>query len=243
MLIVPVILALQAAATPVALPAPVPFAVGERIEYTGKFTFIKAGRAELVVEAIDTLRGAESWRFSFMTEVAKFGYENHSVFKSWTGTQDWISRQFQKEVTENGKERNEIFRIYPDSGFYRRNENTETFATSTIPLDDVGFFYWIRTVPLEVGKTYHYENYYRADRNPVTVKVEKRETKKMPDGTKVPVLLLRPIVDEDNGMFSKKSKAKLWLTDDELRIPIAIETNLFIGNMKLEMVSYTPGGQ
>jgi hypothetical protein len=235
-----VMLAVQTAAAP---PPPVPFSVGERIEFSGKFSgFIKAGNATLAVEAIDTVRGAESWRFSFTTEVDKLGYSNRSVFESWTGTEDWISRRFIKNVTEQGRTRYELFRIHPDSGFYRRNDNTETKPTSVSPLDDVAFFFWIRTVPLEVGTTYTFQNYFRAEQNPVVVKVEKREERKMPDGSKVQTLLLRPIVDEENGMFSKKSKAKLWLTDDVRRIPVAIETTLFIGNLRLELSSYTPGG-
>lgn len=241
MLTAAVLFTLQAVAATPAVQPPVPFGVGERIVYGGKMLFINAGTAQLKVESIDTVRGAESWRFSFATEVSKLGYSNKSVFESWTGTRDWISRRFIKNVTEQGRTRYEIFRIHPDSGFYRRNDNTETKPTSEAPLDDVAFFYWIRTVHLEVGKTYTYQNYFRAEQNPVVVKVEKREQKEMPDGTKVQTLLLRPIVDEENGMFSKKSKAKLWLTDDARRIPIAIETTLFFGNLRLELQSYTPG--
>jgi hypothetical protein len=238
MIFTTMLLAMQAAAGPVLAP---PFSVGERLEYRGKFGFISAGSAVLEVAAIDTVRGVPSWRFDFTTEVSVPLYKNRSVFTSWTGRADWISRRFTKDVTENDRERHEDFRIHPDSGFYRRNANTETKPTSTAPLDDVAFFYWIRTVPLEVGRTYRYDNYFRAEQNPVVVKVEKREEKEMPDGRKVRTLLLRPIVDEENGMFSRKSKAKLWLTDDARRIPVEIESNLIIGNLKLILTSITPG--
>lgn len=236
MMLTAVMLAMQAAA---ASPA-VPFGVGERMEYVGKFGFIKAGSAELTVAGIDTVRGHRSWEFSFTTEVSTFVYKNRSLFRSWTGTDDWVSRRFTKEVVENGKERNEIFRIHPDSGFYRRNNNTEVKATSEMPLDDVAFFYWVRTIPLELGRTYQFNRYFRAEHNPVVIRVEKRETREMPDGTKVPALLLRPIVNEDGGMFHEKSKAKLWITDDERRIPLEIETDLIVGNLKLILQSYTP---
>lgn len=237
MMLSAVMLALQTATT--ATPA-VPFGVGERLEYGGKYGFISAGSAELLVADIDTMRGHRSWEFRFTTEVSVPFYKNRSEFTSWTGTGDWVSRQFSKQVTENDKERNEIFRIYPDSGFYRRNNNTETKATPSLPLDDVAFFYWVRTIPLEVGKTYRFDRYFRAEHNPVIIRVEKREQKEMPDGTKVPTLLLRPIVNEDGGMFHEKSKAKLWITDDARRIPVEIETNLVIGNLRLILRSYTP---
>ncbi len=239
MMLLPILLALQVAGGPG--PGSTPFSVGERLEYRGKFGFISAGSAVLEVAGVEPYAGHPSWRFNFTTEVSVPLYRNLSEFSSWTGQDDFISRKFVKHVSENDRTRHEEFLIHPDSGFYRRNASPESKPTSERPLDDVAFFYWIRTVPLEVGKTYEYNNYYRAEQNPVIVKVEKREMKEMPDGSKVSTLLLRPIVDEENGLFSRKSKAKLWLTDDARRIPVEIETTLVIGHLKLILTKVTPG--
>ena len=238
MLIHSVLLTLQAAA---ASPA-VPFGVGERLEYGGKMGIIRAGQAVLEVKGTEPMRGHPSWKFSFTTSVNFGVYRNNTELTSWTGTSDFVSRQFVKDITENGRNRLETFRIYPDSGFYRRNTNTETKTTPQLPLDDVAFFYWVRTIPLEVGKTYRSENYFRDEHNPVIIRVEKREVREMFDGTKVPMLLLRPIVNEDGGMFHEKSKAKLWITDDARRLPVEIQSDIkFAGNLTLELRAYTPG--
>ena len=37
------------------------------------------------------------------------------------------------------------------------------------PLDDAAFFYFLRTIPLEMGKTYKYDRYFRKELNPVTI--------------------------------------------------------------------------
>lgn len=235
-----ILLAMQAVASPLPAPPTVPFGVGERLEYGGKFTLLNVGTAELVVEAIDTVRGVPSWRFAFNSEVSVPLYKQQSELTSWTGVGDWISRRFSKEITENGKARHEVFRIYPDSGFFRRNDNAEVKPTADRPLDDIAFMYWVRTIPLEVGRTYRFNNYFRAELNPVIVRVEKRDMKELPDGTRVPAFLLRPIVDEDGGMFSKKSKAKLWITDDARRIPLEIESTYYFGTVKLSLKKITP---
>lgn len=238
MLFSAVLLALQSAT---AAPPTVPFGIGERLEYRGKMGILRAGTAVLSVDGIEGMRGHESWKFSFTTELNLAVYRNQTTLSSWTGTSDFISRQFVKNITENGRNRLETFRIYPDSGFYRRNQNTETKATPTQPLDDVAFFYWVRTIPLEVGRTYRFDRYFRHEHNPVVIRVEKRETKELPDGTRVPTLLLRPIVNEEGGMFHEQSKAKLWLTDDARRIPVEIQTDLKLaGRLTLELRSYTP---
>lgn len=245
MILSAVILALQ---TAVAAAPAVPFGVGERLEYGGKFTLFNVGDAALTVEAIDTVRGVPSWQFAFTTDVTinagVYKYSSTSTIRSWTGMRDWISRVFTKEIVENGTERRETFRIYPDSGFFRRNDNTEVKPTPDRPLDDIAFIYWVRTIPLELKQTYRFNNYFRAEHNPVIVKVEKREMRELPDGSRVPALLLRPVVNEDGGMFHEKAKAKLWITDDARRIPLEIESTYFFGTVKLSLrkIIPAPGG-
>lgn len=218
-----------------------PFSVGERLEYQGRFGILRVGTAVLSVEGIETVRNAPHWKFSFTSAVSVPMYKNRTELSSWTGVDDFISRRFTKSLEENGRSRFEDFRIHPDSGFFRRNADADTKATSERPLDDVAFFYWIRTVPLEVGRTYRFQNYYRVERNPVTVRVVKREEMELPDGSKVPCLVLHPIVDEPNGMFSKKSEARLWLTDDARRIPVQIQSRYAFGEIRLVLQEITPG--
>jgi hypothetical protein len=233
------VLMMQTAA--VATPA-VPFAVGERLEYQGRFGFLRVGTAVLSVEGIEPWRGAPHWKFSFTSNVSVPMYKNRTELASWTGVDDFISRRFTKDLEENGRRKIEDFRIHPDSGFFRRGADTGTKRTSERPLDDVAFFYWVRTIPLEVGKTYEFANYYRVERNPVTVRVIKREMMEMPDGTKVPCLVLHPIVKEANGMFSEKSEARLWLTDDARRIPVQIQSRYAFGEVKLVLQKVSTGG-
>lgn len=231
-----------AVATILAVPPPnVPFAVGERLEYQGKHGFLPLGTAVLSVDAVEQLSGSPHWRFSFASQVSVPLYKSTTTLASWTGVEDFISRRFTKDIVENGKRRVEEFRIFPDSGFFRRNANAPK-ATPREPLDDVAFFYWIRTIPLEVGRTYTFTNYFRDEHNPVTVRVLKRERKEMPDGSKVQSLVLHPIVDEPNGMFSRKSEARLWLTDDARRLPVQIQSRYFFGEVKLVLKSITEGG-
>ena len=219
-----------------------PFGVGEVLEYQGKFGFLTAGSATLSVLPSDTVRGVPSWKFSLTSginiNVGIFKFANSTTLLSWTGLEDFISRRFTKRMEENGKLRQEDFRIYPDSGFFRRNADPPK-PTSKAPLDDVAFIYFMRSATLELKRTYQYDRYYRSEKNPVTVEVLKREELTMPDGTKVKCLVLHPIVDEANGMFSKTSDARLWLTDDARRIPMRIETTYNFGTIALVLKKIT----
>lgn len=231
------LLALQTTFAASPQPVAVPFGVGETFEYSARMGFLRGGSAWLRVEEVERVRGVPSWHFSFDTKVNVAGvYKSESRFDSWTGVSDFISRRFIKDMEEHGGRHVQDFRIHPDSGFFRRGADTGTKATSTRPLDDVALFYYVRTVPLQVGKTYTWNNYWRKAQNPVTVKVLKREEMKLPDGRKVQAFVLHPIVDEKNGMFSRKSNARLWVTDDFNRIPVQIQTTYDFGTVKLVLV-------
>lgn len=220
----------------------VPFAAGEVLEYRGKFGFIPAGSATLSVLPSDTVRGVDSWRFELTSGISVntflFKFSNSTTLQSWTGIEDFVSRRFTKRIEENGKVRNEEFRIFPDSGYFRRNADAPK-PTSKAPIDDVAFIYYLRTLPLQVQKTYKFDRYFRSEKNPVTVQVVKREERELPDGTKVQCLVIHPVVDEPNGMFSKTSDARLWLTDDARRIPVRIESTYNFGTVALELKSIT----
>lgn len=233
------LLALQAA-TVADPPVTVPFGVGEVFEYSARYSFFRPGSAWLRVESIESVRGVPSWHFSFESKVNVAGvFSNTSKLESWTGVGDFISRRFLKVMEEGKRKKREDFRIHPDSGFFRRGADTATRAIPDRPIDDVAFFYFVRTTPLVVGKTYEYNTYWRDEKNPVIVKVLKREQMKLPDGSKVQALMLHPIVDEANGMFSKKSNARLWVTDDARRIPVQIQSSYSFGTVRLVLVKMT----
>ena len=222
-------------------PARLPFAVGKTFEYRAS-SKLGGGRATLRVERLDTVRGVPSWKFVFSPVVSGlFGlYKSQSEFTSWTGVADFISRRFLKDVNDNGKHRKDDHLIYPDSGFFRDNNYATTVPTAKTPLDDVAFFYFIRYVPLVVGKTYVFENYFNATKSGVTIRVLGTEMMDMPDGSKVSCLRLYPIVeDPPNGMFLKKWNSRLWLTNDARRIPVQIQAGTEFGSVTFRLVKIT----
>ncbi|MBP7622051.1 MAG: hypothetical protein KA745_13860, partial [Gemmatimonadales bacterium] len=130
-------LLLQTTTPPPATPvlAPAPFGVGETLVFKGKFNLFRPCCATLSVEAIDTVRGVPSYRFSFNSKISILGiFTSESQLTSWTGVDDFISRRFLKVMSDTKPPRQD-YKIYPDSGFYRRNVDTATKATSSVPLD------------------------------------------------------------------------------------------------------------
>ena len=233
-----VVALLQAAAsaepTPPVRADTLPFGVGEKLSYSAKLGMLSLGSGSLEVASIDTVRGVESYRLRFRLRGRNAFYELDDVLESWVGTSDLVSRRFLQDFEENNKTTKRQYEIYPDSGFFRQQGRDTTFATPAQPLDDAGFFYFVRVTPLEVGKTYKYDRYFRKDKNPVTIEVLKREKLELPDGTRVNCLVLHPVI-ETKGLFSKRSETRIWLTDDSRRIPVQVRTKFPFGTVTLRL--------
>jgi hypothetical protein len=217
---------------------PQPFAVGEVLQYSGRWSGLPfdVGGATLSVVDIDTTLGTPTWHFKLTTEVSTFVYKNKTTLESWTGVHDFVSRRFVHLIHENGKQlADDDFHIHGDSGYYRNHRDTLTRPTPKQPLDDLAFMYFIRGMDLKVGTTVQIPRYFRQDHNPVEVTVLGIETLQLPNGYRTRCLVIHPVVDEPNGLFSRKADAKLWLTDDGLRIPVQIHSSVGVGSVTLKL--------
>jgi hypothetical protein len=226
---------MQAPAPAAAPPHPdYPFAVGEKLSYSAKLGMLTLGSASLEVVSLDTVRGVESFRLRFRLKGKNAFYSLDDVLESWVGTSDLISRRFVQDFVENDKPKHRLYEIFPDSGYFRQQGRDTTLATPTEPLDDAGFFYFVRVTPLQVGRKYSYDRYFRKEKNPVRIEVLKREKLELPDGSKVQCLVLHPVIDT-KGLFSKRSETRIWLTDDARRLPVQVRTKFPFGTITLRL--------
>ena len=212
----------------------VPFPIGERLTYGAKYGIFSVGTAVMEVVGIDTVRGIEAVHIQFRISGGALWYHLDQTIESWVGRHDFQSRRFRSVQDERDRHRERTYEIYPDSGFYREVGRDTTFATVAQPLDDAAFLYWIRTVPLEVGKRYEYARYFRPDRNPVIIEVLRRERVGVA-GKKWDAIVVRPKIPQGRGIFAEKSETRIWLSDDARRIVLAIQSNFSFGQVTLKL--------
>jgi hypothetical protein len=234
-------LALLLAVLQSAVPAPslapgpsYPFTVGETLTYSAKLGMLTLGSGTLEVSAIDSIRGNQAFRFRFRLQGKTVFYSLDDVLESWVSTDDFNSHRFVQDFVENDKPKHRVFEIFPDSGYYRESGRDSALATPDDPLDDAAFFYFVRITPLEVGKKYVIDRYFKKDKNPVTIEVVKREKMELPDGSQAQCLVLHPVIDT-KGMFSKRSDTRIWLTEDQRRLPVQIRTKFPFGTITLRL--------
>ncbi len=149
------------------------------------------------------------------------------------------------------------FKIKQHEGRYRSNKETifdnqknkiiyfnhlkkEKYEHNTVtqPLwDIISGFYYLRTFQFEVGKTVYVNifdsnKFYNAE-----VKVIGKERLKISDNWKTDTIIIKPILQSE-GLFKRKGDILIWLTDDENRIPVKVETSVKIGKVTAKIKSF-----
>jgi hypothetical protein len=214
-----------------------PFGVGERLEYDVKFGAVRVGNGAMEVVGTETIRGRTTWHTVFSVRGGTLFYKVHDRYESWFDVASFSSMRFRQDIDEGSYERRRTFEMFPERAMYREDEKPEQPSVPD-PLDDGSFLYFVRTIPLEVGQTYTFERYFKPDRNPVTIKVLRREQVKVPAGT-VDAIVIQPII-KTKGIFSEGGQAEVWIADDSTRAMLQFKSKLKFGSLNLYLRSIRP---
>lgn len=222
--------------------APVPFGPGERLGYTVSVgIFGGVGRGSMEVVGVDTIRGFPTYHLRFDLKGGVLFAKVNDRLQSWLDVSGLMARRFEQDQKEINFKRHRIFDFFPEERRWQRvdREGSGELPTDR-PLDDVSFLYFARTLPLEVGKSYTFDRYYKADGNPVVIKVLRRQQITVPAGT-FNTIVVRPIIKTD-GLFGEGGEAEVYFTDDERRLLVQMTSKVpVLGHLNLHLESYTPG--
>jgi uncharacterized protein DUF3108 len=219
----------------------VPFSVGETAQYDVKFGALKVGSASTLVKDIEQVRGISAWHTVFSLKGGTFFYHVDDVFESWIDRNTFSSLRFYQTQQEGSSDRQKRYEIYPDRGTYTEMDKKPPRDHQGVkdPLDDGSFLFFVRTLPLEVGHTYESSRYFRPERNPIRVRVLRKETIEVPAG-KFDCVVLQPVI-KTPGIFSENGNAEVWLSDDSRHVLVQLKSKLSFGSINLYLRSYKPG--
>ena len=227
-LTLPVFLALAA---PKAPSTRLPFQVGERLTYDAKINSISAGKAYLSVEGMENVRGVGTFHtvFDVKGRVLFKKFANH--YESWFDTTTLVTMRHLQQTDDVDKR----YEFYPERKVYIKNNDGIENPSVSMPLDEASFLFFLRTVPLEVGKTLTVDRYYHAAKNPIQITVVRQERIKVPAG-EFDAFVLKPVI-KSNGLFSVKSDAEVWLANDRGHTLLKLRSKLPLGTLYLELRS------
>jgi hypothetical protein len=228
------IVAVGALAVPAAAQraASVPWTVGEHLEYAVRFNGLGVGSANMDVAGLDTVRDRRTWKLHFGLSGGILFFRVNDSYESWLDVETLSSLRFIQRINEGGYHTTRTYEIFPERGIYQQ-EGKPQEPTVAQPLDDASFFFFLRTIPLEIGKTYEFNRYFNPKANPVILRVLRREHIRVPAG-EFDAIVIQPII-KTSGLFSDNGMAELWLSDDSRRILLQMKSKFSFVNLSLSL--------
>lgn len=217
-----------------------PLTIPEKLVYDLTWTGIKAGTAtQEIIDEKDSIRIVSTARSADWLSVF-FPVEDRieSVLTKAPPPQFGLPRNFRMKINE-GKHRRDKEIIF-DHG-KRKARYIDHLGGEIVDLeigkstyDTYSSFYYIRTLPLEVGKSVFVSILDKKQVWNVEVQVLKKEQIDSILG-KVNTILIKPLIKSE-GIFQKKGAIYIWLTDDARRIPVQMKTKVAIGSVTATLV-------
>jgi len=221
--------------------APTPFGPGEHLVYGVKLGWFNVGQGHLTVETLDWVRGNQTYRFVMGIQGGKLGVSINDRYTSWTDVHTFQSWRFNREYGGTYTSQRH-YEFYPDRDMWDREDNDEFGPMPTdVPLDDIAFVYFLRTLPLQVGDHYEFDRYFKVEGNPVVVDVVRKDRRKTDAGT-FNTIVVRPTFQSE-GLFSEDGEAELHFSDDERRLLVYMKVDMprFPGGISLHLRSIQEG--
>jgi hypothetical protein len=218
--------------------ADVPFGIGERMDYRVKFGPLKVGQAHMEVEGLDTIAGNATYHLRFHMSGSVPFYKLDDTQQSWLDVALLATRRYHQDSHQGSYERYREYEFDLEQGILTGLEG-ETDSIPERALDEAAFIYFVRSIELEVGETYEWNRYYRFDRNPVILQVLRRERVRVPAG-EFETIVVRPII-KTGGIFAEGGEAEIYITDDERRVPVRLNSKMRVGTVVLELTEYREG--
>lgn len=204
---------------------PVPFGPGEVLTYKVRLGIFPIGESSMQVSAIEPTRGIPTYRVEGRIKGGIPFYMVDTSYQSWIDIERLTSLRFIHDQHEGSYTRYREFQFFPEQDLWKRVDNGEQGPlASPLPLDDLSFIYFARSLDLRVGKEYRFERYFKESGNPIILKVLRRDQRVVPAGT-FKTIVVQPIL-HTKGIFSEGGKAELHFTDDPRRILVYLKTEM-----------------
>lgn len=210
-----------------------PFGPGESFTFELKYGFISAGTAVLAIPEVVEHRGRECYHIVSVAESNDFisvFFPVRDVAESYLDTRDLVSRRFEKRISEGDYRSYDLVVMDHDRGVAIYPERGGQVVPLSLDAQDIlSSLYYVRLMDLEVGRPLYIENHADRKNYPLKIRVLGRERVNVPAGT-FDCVIVEPVM-RTSGLFSQKGSLKVWLTDDQERMPVMMKSKVIIGSV------------
>ncbi|HEX2983372.1 MAG TPA: DUF3108 domain-containing protein [Ignavibacteriales bacterium] len=216
------------------------FTVGEKLTFEVKYGFVTAGTAVMQIPKFKKISGRKVYHVSFeVNSIPTFDpfYKVRDRYESYLDYEGLFPWRFEQHIREGGYSRD--FSAFFD---HRKGKAKTTEGEYNIPQyvnDIISAFYIARTFDyseMKTGDKIHLENFYKDKVYPLDVVYRGKERVKVAAG-EFECVIVEPLVQE-GGLFKSEGSILVWLTNDELKLPVKVMTKVIIGSIDAELTAY-----
>ncbi len=216
------------------------YQVGEKLTFDIKYGFIKAAKAVLAVDSVSydsttaVQVSAKTNTYSFFDSVFKVRDE----IKSIIDPESKLPHEFIKKLKEGNYRqhrvhvfmRDEKLTMYRKWKFKHKIWKEKYLEIPADTHDMFSAFYWSRQQDMAPGDTLSLTVTADGVTAPIKIICHKREKIDTIFG-EVRCLKIEPIVDGET-IFANSGRVFIWLTDDEEKIPVLLESKIIFGSFR-----------
>lgn len=216
------------------------FTVGEKLTFDVKYGFVTAGVAVMEIPKMKRLSGRDVYQITFkVNSIPSFDplYKVRDRYETYLDKEGLFPWRFEQHIREGGYSRD--FSAFFDQ---RRGIAKTSEGSYEIPLyvnDIVSAFYYARSFDyskMKEGEVFELHNFYKNKVYPLQIIYHGKETIDVEAG-KFKCIIVEPVIAK-GGLFKTEGNVIIWLSDDQLRIPVKVKTKIIIGSIDAELTEY-----
>ncbi|MFC3809599.1 DUF3108 domain-containing protein [Lacihabitans lacunae] len=220
------------------------FKPGESYDYKVKYGFLTIGAADVDVdEKIYSLNGRPCYKVNVQGRTAGLTdmFKVRNTYRSYVDTLAFIPHKFIYSAREKSYKRDQIINFdqtHNEAVKYEKDESKKFDVPNNIQ-DVISGYYFLRTVDFSkfgIGHTISTPLFFDEELYQMKVRYNGKGTVDTKFG-KIKVLKLNPILPK-NDLFSGENAIRVWVSDDENRVPIKIEVDFSFGTIDMELKNY-----
>jgi hypothetical protein len=217
------------------------FKLGEKLTFEVNYGFVTAGIAEYSIPKIVKLAGRDVYNVVFnVSSVSAFDpfYKVRDHYETYIDVEGIFPWRFEQHIREGGYSHD--FSAFFDQRKGKAKTSEGSYDIPKYVHDIVSALYLGRTFDyskMKVGDKVHLENFYKDKTYPLDILYKGRETVSVKAG-KFDCIILEPLVQE-GGLFKNEGSIVIWLTNDDLKIPVKVKTKVLIGSIDAELSNYS----
>lgn len=217
------------------------FRTGEKLTFDVKYGFVTAGVAEFAIPKTVNISGREAYNVTFkVSSVPAFDafYKVRDRYETFIDVNALFPWRFEQHIREGGYSRD--FSAFFDQRKGKAKTSEGSYDIPPAVQDIISAFYLARTFDyskMKVGDRFKLQNFYADKTYPLDVVFRGRETVSVEAG-KFDCIIVEPLISE-GGLFKAEGTLIVWLTNDDLKIPVKVKTKIIIGSIDAELTSYS----